>query len=1610
MTEQEESYFNELTERRTSLAISLKDPAVSNFFDSSGEQKYSDKAHFIYELLQNADDAGATSVRFVLYNDKLIFAHNGTKRFSISNPSTEKEDSENKRLGDINAITSYAKSNKTVKIGKFGLGFKAVNDYASTPYIYDPGIFFKIDEKIIPRRIASDFEGRKKDETFFVFPFDLSDRTTGEAFPDKAFADVSDKLNSLDYPILFLPNLKEILIHIPGLSYKYGKSVEQTIKFDDTDAEFIYLTRTNENNPLDEKLWLFSRTDDNGYKYSVGFFIDKDGNLTAKQCMAFCFFSTKETTGLKFIIHAPFLLNDSREGIRAGIPHNKYLIALLAELAADSLVYLREIGKTNGKQLINDNIFDIIPYDKNKTEFSDINNDKKISFLPFYTSIFERMGSEELLPSRNDYAAKKNAYWADRPETAEVFSNEQLSALTEDVNAKWVFVSFGHAEKQRNNKELSDYIESIIHYCLDDKDILNGWHYKSDAGKVYGISRQFIESQPFNWFPKFYGWISESLKMRVNYIKNKPVFLDINREAVPAYDDKSQRVLFLPSDISESYTTIHPELFKSESTKNLLNLLEIREPSLRDKIYNKILPEYQSDKDIDTAPHFKMFFDYYKMCPVSEKNDYIELIRNCGFINYRAAVDDVVYRGKAYELYLPAEDLRLWFKSKPATRFVELGEYIKLIGKDNEKSLFEFLRDLGVKSVPSIYLHEITYKDIHERFPGKTWSRSTWYTKWNENLLDGCEEIIQCIVDSKDKALSNAVWSQLLKVILRECNYEQHLEKILGGVYKYFFTYRREEHFDSSNVIALRTKPWLLNANGEFVSASELTLQNLSHEYDTQSNEARELLRFLNIHEMIDANDNLTDEQRAKIEFMTAYADIPTEVLKQAAEQYRAKIQRAEAAGTAGDEPDLDMEGESDIKSLAVTRAVKEVAKRALSPPPVTESSTIDDNSDDMDCDEDDYIKPKVDFTKKIKRAEQHAANEVQNIVRLGELTQKAFECEKYSFGWFKALLELEALSSGEKNITSREISISFSKVEREPDTTRTMILRHPNRYIPQFMEDLADIPLELLFENYQPVKVPVEVVTVKSNTLRAKLKTGAEINDVDLSLVIEAKIEAKNPGFLVEELRKAFYKLGFDDSFNLQMNLCANIEFVFGPPGTGKTTYLAKNMILKAMRRAEDIKVLVLTPTNKAADVLTRRIMETMESDNSYQDWLVRFGATNDNFIEQSGIYRDKTFDIRAFQRNVTITTIARFPYDYFLPEEGTRLHLNGLKWDYIVIDEASMIPIANIVYPLYHKTPEKFIVAGDPFQIEPIASVDLWKDENIYTMVKLDSFTKPTTVPHNYRVELLTTQYRSIPAIGEVFSNFAYGGVLKHNRISEDQRPLPISEEFDLKSLNIIKFPVSKYESIYRPKRLQRTSNYQVYSALFCFEFAKWLSSRIAAVHEDGCFKIGIIAPYRAQADLIDKLFSSITVAKNIDIQVGTIHGFQGDECDMILAVFNPPPSISDSREMFLNKRNIINVSISRARDYLFIVMPDDETENIHNLKLVKRVESICKKQFSCAEMKSNDIEQMIFGSNTFLEDSSFTTSHQLVNVYREPEQRYEIRSEDSAIDVQIYPNFDY
>ena len=89
-------------------------------------QLYSERTHFIFELIQNAEDAGATELAFELFADRLELRHDG-RAFTEA---------------DVRGVCGVGKSGKSgdlTAIGKFGIGFKSVYAYTKSPHIYSGG-------------------------------------------------------------------------------------------------------------------------------------------------------------------------------------------------------------------------------------------------------------------------------------------------------------------------------------------------------------------------------------------------------------------------------------------------------------------------------------------------------------------------------------------------------------------------------------------------------------------------------------------------------------------------------------------------------------------------------------------------------------------------------------------------------------------------------------------------------------------------------------------------------------------------------------------------------------------------------------------------------------------------------------------------------------------------------------------------------------------------------------------------------------------------------------------------------------------------------------------------------------------------------------------------------------------------------------------------------------------------------------------------------------------------------------------------------------------------------------------------------------------------------
>ena len=170
-----------------------------------------------------------------------------------------------------------------------------------------------------------------------------------------------------------------------------------------------------------------------------------------------------------------------------------------------------------------------------------------------------------------------------------------------------------------------------------------------------------------------------------------------------------------------------------------------------------------------------------------------------------------------------------------------------------------------------------------------------------------------------------------------------------------------------------------------------------------------------------------------------------------------------------------------------------------------------------------------------------------------------------------------------------------------------------------------------------------------------------------------------------------------------------------------------------------------------------------------------------------------------------------------------------------------------------------------------------------------------------------------------------------------------------------------------------------------------------------DEESWSIGLIAPYKAQAILLNKLITSYGISEKLKIYSDTVHGFQGDECDMVFFISNPNNYYYTGHpKCLLSKEYIYNVAISRAKDYLIILHP---YEAIKDNPYINSISASYSKYFESPLIrKSAEFEKIIFHQKDFIEKSSYITGHDNVNVFGQIEMKYFIKANESAIDIQL------
>ncbi|GAA2537503.1 hypothetical protein GCM10010435_00650 [Winogradskya consettensis] len=104
------------------------------------------------------------------------------------------------------------------------------------------------------------------------------------------------------------------------------------------------------------------------------------------------------------------------------------------------------------------------------------------------------------------------------------------------------------------------------------------------------------------------------------------------------------------------------------------------------------------------------------------------------------------------------------------------------------------------------------------------------------------------------------------------------------------------------------------------------------------------------------------------------------------------------------------------------------------------------------------------------------------------------------------------------------------------------------------------------------------------------------------------------------------------------------------------------------------------------------------------------------------------------------------------------------------------------------------------------------------------------------------------------------------------------------------------------------------------------------VRSLAESGRTGIGVVSPFRAQAEALEKSLLKAFPAERIEqlgLRVGTVHAFQGSEAATVVASLGLVPSDAAGRRRFVTDPHLFNVMITRARRHLVMVtsLPDPD-----------------------------------------------------------------------------------
>ena len=420
------------------------------------------------------------------------------------------------------------------------------------------------------------------------------------------------------------------------------------------------------------------------------------------------------------------------------------------------------------------------------------------------------------------------------------------------------------------------------------------------------------------------------------------------------------------------------------------------------------------------------------------------------------------------------------------------------------------------------------------------------------------------------------------------------------------------------------------------------------------------------------------------------------------------------------------------------------------------------------------------------------------------------------------------------------------------------------------------------------------------------------------------------------------------------------DISFIWGPPGTGKTTTLVR---IATDCMLHEKRVLMVSYSNVAVDDAALRFYIYFNKEyGSIPGTILRYGyprnqevidhpilssfnmaiRSNPELFDEYNHLRRRTRNLKKDTKEyIRLQTRISEIRSYFKEAEEQLVRHAGFvattvakavsdptiycqTFDTVLFDEASMAYIPQVIFSA-RLAKNHFVCLGDFCQLPPIVQSgdDSSLNSDIFQYCGIQA-----AIEHKWSHKwlcLLDVQRRMHPDIADFINNGMYFGLLSsESELYGEEMRREIRDHEPAANYSLGMSDISSFNA--HCHRTADFSHYNIFSAMTSY------ANAIKSIAPSDEWTAGIITPYNAQARLINAMIHDTWEnSKEWRIHSATVHQFQGSEQNIIIydavdsnPLQRPGGLLTKTKNNMANR--LFNVAVSRAQGKFIMVVDRD------------------------------------------------------------------------------------